>query len=164
MKRQLMKLAAVGAVAAGMIFAQTPAPAQAQTAQPNQSQRATNHRAIARQRMFQALNLTPAQKEHARAIFRQARDTAKPVRDQLRQNREAMAAAVKVDNKAQIDRLSADGGKLMGQLTATRTEAMARFYQELTPQQRAKADQIHQRLQAHMRERMRQRRAIGSNS
>jgi Spy/CpxP family protein refolding chaperone len=164
MKRQLIKLATVGAVAAGMIFAQAQAPAQAQTAQSNQSKPATNHHAMARHRMFQQLNLTPAQKEHAKAIFQQARDTAKPVRDQLRQNREAIAAAVKADNKAQIEQLSAERGKLVGQLTTSRTEAMARFYRELTPQQRAKADQIHNRLQARMQQRMRQHRAIGSNS
>jgi len=164
MKRQLTKLAVTGAVAAGMIFAQAPAPAQAQTAQPKQSKPAMNHRAMARHRMLQELNVTPVQKEHAKAIFQQARETAKPVRDQLRQNREAMATAVKADNKAQIEQLSADRGKLVGQLTAARTEAMAKVYHELTPQQRAKAGQIHQRVQARLRERMRQHRAIGSNS
>jgi Spy/CpxP family protein refolding chaperone len=161
MKRQLMKLAVVGTAAAGMIFAQ--APAQAQTSQPKHSNLAKSHRATARRRMLQQLNLTPAQKEHAKAIFQQSREAAKPVRGQLRQNRVAMAAAVKVNNKAQIEQLSAERGKLMGQLTTTRTEAMARFYSELNPQQRAKADQIKQRFQAHMRQRIGHR-AIGSNS
>jgi Spy/CpxP family protein refolding chaperone len=158
MKRQLTKLAAVGAVAAGMIFAQAPAPAQAQ------NKPAINHRVAARHRMFQALNLTAAQKEHAKAIFQQARDADKPIRSQMRQNRDAIAAAVKADNQAQIAQLSAERGKLMGQLTTTRTEAMAKFYRELTPQQRAKTDQMHQRAQARMRERMQQHRGIGSNS
>jgi len=160
MKRQLIKLAAVGAVAAGIIFAQTQAPAP--TAQPNQNKTAVNHRAAARHRMFQELNLTPAQKEHAKAIFQQARVAAKPVRDELRQNREAMTAAVKAANQTQIAQLSAARGKLMGEITATRTGAMAKFYHELTPAQRVKADQIHQRTQARMRQRM-QHRAIGSN-
>jgi len=153
MKRQLIKLATVGAVAAGMIFAQAPAPAPAQNAQPNHSKPAMNHRAEARHRMFQALNLTPAQKEHAKAIFQQSREAAKPVRGQLRQNREAMAAAVKADNQSQIAQLSAERGKLEGQLTTARAEAMAKFYRELTPPQRAKAEQMH-----------RQHRGIGSNS
>jgi Spy/CpxP family protein refolding chaperone len=140
MKRQLIKLVGMGAVAAGIIFAQTQAPAP--TAQANQNKPAVNHRAAARHRMFQELNLTPAQKEHAKTIFQQASVAAKPVRDQLRQNREAMAAAVKADNQAQIAQLSATRGKLMGEITTTRSEAMARFYHELTPAQRAKADQI----------------------
>lgn len=162
MKRQLMKLAVVGTAAAGMIFAQAQTPAQAQNSQPKHSTVAKNHRATARHRMLQELNLTQAQKDHAKAIFQQARETAKPVRDQLHQNRVAMAAAVKADNKAQIDRLSAERGKLVGQLTTARTEAMAKFYRELTPQQRAKAEQIQQRFQARMKQRM-QHRAIGSN-
>ena len=146
-----------------MIFAQASAPAQTQIAQPNQTRPATNHRAMARRPMFQALNLTPAQKQQAKAIFQEARQTTQPVRDQLRRNRQTMAAAVKADNRAQIDQLSAERGKLMGQLTTTRTEAMARFYHELTPQQRAKADQIHQRFEARMQERMRHHRSLGSN-
>jgi Spy/CpxP family protein refolding chaperone len=160
MKRQLTRLAAVGAVAAGLTFAQTRTPAPA--AQPNQSKPAMNHRAQARRHMFQELNLTPAQREQAAAIFQQARVTAKPVREQLRRNREAIAAAVKADNEAQIQQLSAVRGKLMGQITTERTEAMVRFYYELTPQQCVKADQIHQRFEARMRQRM-QHRAIGSN-
>lgn len=160
MKRQLIRLAAVGAVAAGMTFAQMQAPAPA--AQSNQSKPAMSHRAEARRHMLQELNLTAAQKEQAKAIFQQARVTAKPVREQLRQNREAMTAAVKADNQAQIEQLSAVRGKLMGQITTARTEAMAKFYHELTPQQRAMADQIHQRFQARMRQRM-QHRALGSN-
>jgi Spy/CpxP family protein refolding chaperone len=164
MKRQLIKLAAVGTVAAGMIFAQAQAPAPAQAQNTNQSKPAMNHRAQARHGIFQALNLTAAQKEHAKAIFQQARDAAKPVRGQLRQNRDAMTAAVKADNQTQIAQLSAERGKLMGQLTTTRTEAMAKFYHELTPQQRVKADQMHQRFQARMRERTQQHRGTGSNS
>lgn len=162
MKRQLMKLGVVGLAAAGTIFAQAQAqaPAQAQTSQPNHSTVAKNHRMTARHRMLQQLNLTATQKEHAKAIFQQSRDAAKPVRGELRQNRVAMAAAVKTNNKAQIEQLSAERGKLMGQLTTTRTEAKAKFYSELTPQQRAKAERMEQRAQAHMRRRM-QRRAIG---
>src|SRR5580658_7942695 len=126
MKRQLIRLATIGAVAAGLTFAQAQAPAP--TAQPNQSKPAMNHRAQARRHMFQELNLTPTQKQQAKAIFQQARATAKPVRDRLRQNREAIAAAVKADNQAQIQQLSAVGGKLMGEITTARTEAMAKFY------------------------------------
>ena len=157
----------MGTVAAGMIFAQaqTPAsaqtPAQTQNPQPNQPAKPMNHRATARRRMFEELNLSAAQKEHARAIFQQARAASKPIREQMKQNREAMAAAVKADNKTQIERLSATRGELMGKLTAQRTEAMAKFYQELTPQQRAKAGQLHQRAAARMHRRMQQHKAIG---
>jgi Spy/CpxP family protein refolding chaperone len=69
---------------------------------------------------------------------------------------------VKADNQAKIEQLSAARGKLIGQITTARTEAMAKFHHELTPQQRVKADQMQQRFEARMRQRM-QHRAIGSN-
>ncbi len=166
MKRQILKIATVGTVAAGMIFAQ--APAQSNQSQPGQAQanqaqtkdhpdrRGPNgfhRRAALRQRMMQGLNLTDAQKQQAKTIFGQAREAAKPVREQLRQNREALAAAVKSDNTAQIRQLGAERGKLLGQLVTARTEAMAKFYKELTPAQRQKAEQIHQHMQARMHRR-----------
>ena len=175
MKRQLIKLAAVGSIAAGMIFA------QGQTAQPpagqnNQAQgnharagRAMhgvngmhNRRAEARQRAMAALNLTPDQKTMAKSIFAQAREQSKPVRMEMRQNREALASAVKSNDKTQIDKLSAERGRLVAKLSADRGEAMAKFYQTLTPAQRAKADAMHARLQARMRE-MREHRGMRTN-
>jgi Spy/CpxP family protein refolding chaperone len=158
MKRQIARLMAVGSVAAGMIFAQAQtAPAtpqgqqnQAQSkAQSNQNNRAKrsaegfrSNRAAEHQRMMTALNLTPDQKEKAKAIFDRAHENSQPVRRELRQNREAMAAAVKSDDKAQIEKLSAERGRLTAKLSANRGEAMAKFYQVLTPSQRAKAEQM----------------------
>ncbi len=149
MKNHLMKLAAVAALACGMAFAQTaPAPA------PQPGQAKTGIRARVRQRMMQALNLTDAQKQQAKTIFQQARQSSQPVRQQLQQNRDALAAAVKANDTAQIQSLSNQQGQLRGQLLAIRSEAMAKFYNTLTPDQKAKADQMHQRI----RERMQQRR------
>jgi Spy/CpxP family protein refolding chaperone len=155
MKRTLLTLAATGAIAAGLIFAQ--APAQQAPSQPNQSKPLAAHRANARHRMFQELNLTAAQKQQAKAIFQQAREAAKPVREQLKQNRLAMSAAVKANDKAQIEQLSAQRAPLMAKATAGRNEAMAKFYSTLTPQQRAKAERLHQRFEGRMRQRTAQR-------
>ena len=161
MKRQILKLAAMGSMAAGMIFAQAQtAPAgQGNQAQQGQAKPGAhgwnamrNHRAAMRQHMMAALNLTPDQKTMAKSIFGQARQASQPVRTELRQNREAMTAAVKANNTAQIERLSAERGKLTAKLTTNRGEAMAKFYQVLTPAQRAKADQMQARFQARMRE------------
>jgi Spy/CpxP family protein refolding chaperone len=166
MKRQILKIATVGTVAAGMIFAQAPAQSsqsQSDQAQAGQAQTRDRHdrrgpdalhrRAAALQRIMQELNLTEAQKQQAKTIFGRAREAAKPVREQLRQNREALAAAVKSDNTAQIRQLGAERGKLLGQLATARTEATAKFYKELTPAQREKAERIHQRMQARMHRR-----------
>jgi protein CpxP len=129
MKRTLMTFAATGLLAAGMAFAQPPA-ARHQHAQ----------------RMAQALNLTDAQKAEAKSMFQQTRQATQPVRDQLKQTRQELAAAVKANDTAAIERLSAKQGQLMGRLTAARTEAMAKFYQTLTPEQKTKADQLHQNM------------------
>ncbi len=159
MKRQLIKIATVGSMAAGMIFAQAQAPA----AQPKQGKAAEGwqakqeHRKMAREHMMAALNLSPEQKAKAKTIFTQAHEAAKPVRAEMRQNREAMFAAVKTDDTSQIAKLGAERGKLDAKLATTRGEAMAKFYKELTPSQRAKAEQMHARIQAKMHERTQHR-------
>ncbi len=171
MKRQIVRLAAVGSMAAGMIFAQAqpaqPAPQghntqQGQAAPGQKGMR--SHRFQARQRMMAALNLTPDQKTMAKSIFGQARETSKPVRMELRQNREAIAAAVKADNQAQIQQLAAERGKLTAKLSTNRAEAMAKFYQALTPAQRAKADEMHARFQARMRQLRSEHRGTRTNA
>jgi Spy/CpxP family protein refolding chaperone len=167
MKRQIAKLAAVGSLAAGMIFAQAqpaqPSPQGHNSQTPQDQKGMRNHRFEARQHMMAALNLTPDQKTMAKSIFGQAREASKPVRMELRQNREAMAAAIKSDNQAQIQKLSAERGKLMAKMIANHTEAMAKFYQTLTPAQRAKADQMQARFQARMRELRSQHRGTRAN-
>ncbi len=159
MKRQIVKLAAVGTMAAGMIFAQAQTAPQGQPNQQAQAQKGERaregfqaRRQEQKQRFAQALNLTPDQKNMAKTIFGQAREASKPVRMELRTNREAMAAAVKADNKAGIQKLSVERGQLMAKLSENRAQAMAKFYQVLTPAQRAKADQMHARFQARMRQ------------
>jgi protein CpxP len=143
MKHQLTKLATVTALATGMALAQATAPAPAPQRAPG----------MVRQRMMQALNLTDDQKAQAKSIFQQARQSAQPVREQLKQNREALAAAVKVNDTAQIQTLSTQQGNLRGQLLAIHSEAMAKFYSTLTPDQKAKADQMRQRIRQRMQQR-----------
>jgi Spy/CpxP family protein refolding chaperone len=157
MKRNFMTFATVAALAAGMAIAQTPAP-QAESNAP--ARQGHPFRGQMRQRFMQALNLTDAQKQQAEAIFQQARETSKPVREQLKSNREAMAQAVKSDDQKEIRKLAQTEGSLMGQLIANRAEAKAKFYKLLTPEQRTKADQLHQQF----RQRMEQRRAEHPNS
>ena len=123
MKLTTVRVAAVAALAAGMAFAQAPA------------------------RLASALDLTPAQKEQARAIRQQARQNAQPLAKQLKANREALAAAVKANDVAQIHSLSAQRGHLQGQLLGIRSEARAKVYATLTPEQKAKADRVRQRLE-----------------
>jgi Spy/CpxP family protein refolding chaperone len=156
MKLTIARFATVAAMAAGMAIAQTPAPTAGQD-QPRAGKRMAKQ--AMRGRMARALNLTPAQKEQAKAIHQQARQKAQPLAKQLKANREALAAAVKANDVAQIHSLSAQRGNLQGQLLGIRSEARAKVYATLTPEQKAKADQIRERVGERMKQRFEKRKA-----
>lgn len=84
------------------------------------------------------LNLTPAQQTQTKAIFQDARQSARPVRQQLKQTRQSLRAAVQANNTAQIQQLAGNEGSEVGQLAAIRGTAMAKVYQILTPDQQQK--------------------------
>ena len=86
----------------------------------------------------QAPNLTPEQKAQAKAIFAQARRDAAPLRQELKQNRQALAQAVAAGKSdAEIQQLAAAQGNTVGQMIGLRAQAMARFAAQLTPEQKA---------------------------
>jgi Spy/CpxP family protein refolding chaperone len=153
MKHNVWTIAVGAVLATGMAFAQTapvtPRANRAVTGQP--SGRARMH-----QEMMQQLNLSPQQKAEAKNIFGSSWQSSKPIFDQLRQNNAALAAAVKNNDQARIQQLSAEQGKLRGQLVQNHEMAMAKFYQTLNPQQRAKADQLQAQAQARMQQRFNQ--------
>jgi Spy/CpxP family protein refolding chaperone len=143
MQRQFVKLATVAALATGLVFAQTPSPSPSPNTQTGRHQLVQRHRA----RMAQALNLTDAQKAQAKTIFQQARQSSKPIREQLKQNRQALATAIKADKSdAELQQLANQQGQLRGQMLTIRSEAAAKFYATLTPDQKAKADQMQQQF------------------
>ncbi|HTX36028.1 MAG TPA: Spy/CpxP family protein refolding chaperone [Bryobacteraceae bacterium] len=159
MKKNLIRFGSVAALAAGMAFAQAQAPAApaAPNAQTTPAKPGAAHRQFRqhmRQRMMDQLNLTPVQRDRAKIIFQQARQNAQPFAQQLRQNRQAMTLAVKADDAARIRQLAMERGRLTGQVMAIRSEAAAKFYANLTPAQRAKADQIHQRFEQRWQQHM----------
>jgi Spy/CpxP family protein refolding chaperone len=90
------------------------------------------------------LNLTDAQKAQAKSIFQGARQSAQPVRQQLMETRKSLRAAIKANDAAQIQQLSATEGHEIGQLAAIRGSAFAKVYQTLTPDQKQKADALEQ--------------------
>ena len=150
MKQHLVRFAAVTALAAGMAVAQAP-----DAGTPPAAKRVPfTHPLFGRQQMMQALNLTIAQRQQADTIFGDSRQKARPIWQEMRQNREALHAAVKVNNTSEIERLSSQQGELHGKALAIRSEAMAKFYAILTPEQRTKWDQIHQQMRQRMEERM----------
>ena len=152
MNRHLMRFSVVAALAAGMVFAQALPKAVARP------------RALVRQRIAQALNLTDAQKQQAQAIIQQTRQTVQPLRQQAKQHRQALMAAIKAGKgDVEIHQLALTQGNLAGQLVAARAEALAKFYATLTPEQRAKADLMSQKLRQMLKQRIQQRLSQGGN-
>src|SRR5579884_3128433 len=148
MKNTLMKVAGLSALATGMIFAQTAngtatAPANGEHAHNWRGQMQAR-RAHFRERMAKYLGLTADQQQQAKAVFKQAREEAAPVRAQLKQNREALMNAIKSGNDAQIDQLTRAQAPLVAQLSAIRAHAFEKVYASLTPEQKAKADTMRQ--------------------
>ena len=94
------------------------------------------------------LNLTPAQQTQAKSIFQDARQTGLPVRQQLKQTRQSLQAAVQSNDAAQIQRLAATEGSEVGQLAAIHGTAMAKVYQILTPDQQQKLASLRQARRA----------------
>jgi Spy/CpxP family protein refolding chaperone len=143
-KKKVLSVFAAGVLAAGMIFAAGQGPGG-------------HHGMMGGKRldfMATALNLTDAQKETAKGIFNDAKTSAQPIRDQLKQSHEAMAAAIKAGkSEAELTQLATQEGTLVGQLAAIRAKAFSSFYAQLTPDQKAKADQLHQDMKARQQNR-----------
>jgi periplasmic protein CpxP/Spy len=150
----LLSMIAAGAMIAA---AQQPSPATGQTqAQP---QRQTQGQAAGRtpgqakahyrmmggpmlHRLTRELNLTPDQQTQARTIFEQARQQAQSLNPKLREERQEMTAAIKSDNEAQIDQVTRQDAPLDSRARAIHAKAMAKVYAMLTPDQKARFDQM----------------------
>ena len=93
MKPHLFQFAAVTALAAGMALAQAPATGT----RPAPQRVPFAHPVFGHEQMMQTLNLTTVQQQQANTIFGDARQKAEPIRQEMRQNREALHAAVKAN-------------------------------------------------------------------
>src|SRR5260370_30974885 len=139
MKSKLIRLVGFGALATGMIFAQNGAPDPVQNAQRQQGQ---ERRAEPGRRMARVLNLTADQRAQAQQILAGAKQEAAPLRQQMQQNRKALADAIKSGNDAQIDQITRSAAPVKAQLAAIHARAMGKIYATLTPEQKAKADHM----------------------
>jgi Spy/CpxP family protein refolding chaperone len=132
----LVRLAIAGSLALGLAFAQAPAAQKVKKAHPK-----------LQHRLIKQLSLTTTQKQQAKDIFKQAKTSNQSVRTELKQNQDSMTVAIKSNNVAQIDQLAQTRANLRAKVTTARSEAMAKFYASLTPDQKTKADQIQQKLE-----------------
>lgn len=94
------------------------------------------------------LNLTPAQQTQAKSIFEDARQQASPVRQQLKQTRASLRAAIQANHTAEIQQLATTEGGQVGQLAAIHGAAMAKVYQTLTPDQQQKLQSLREARQS----------------
>ena len=127
---------------AGGLMAQTTAPAPSA---PKNHATAANRSGWMVRRLTQRLNLTADQQAKVKAIFADSRQQAKALAPQLREERSALKAAVKSDSESQIDQITAKNAQLNSQIEALHVKAMAKVYATLTPDQKAKFDQMNGR-------------------
>lgn len=136
MKDSLIRLAGVGALACGLMFAQGGGSGGKGAPMARRGHFV--------QRMVTYLNLTPDQQTQAKQIMADARQQSMPLRQQMKQNREALSTAIKSGNDAQIDQITKAEAPVMAQLAAIRAHAFEKIYATLTPEQKTKADNMRQ--------------------
>lgn len=149
-------LAAMFAVPA--TFAQnasTDAQAQAPAAQAASDQGSTQAAPAAASQKFQArmiqrrvakmtalLMLTPAQQTQVTAILTNAAQSRTTDRGSMKQVRAQMRTAIEANDTATIEQASNQIGNIAAQSAAARAKTAAAIYQILTPDQKAKAQQL----------------------
>jgi hypothetical protein len=92
------------------------------------------------QRLTARLNFTSDQQAEANPILRSSREQAKGLSAKFREERKALAGAVKSDSEQQIDQITQQNTKLNSQMEAIH-QTMAKVYAILTPDKKAKFDE-----------------------
>jgi Spy/CpxP family protein refolding chaperone len=96
-------------------------------------------------RMSTALNLTEQQKQEAKTIFSSEREAARPIRQELREERKNVESAIKAGKPAaEVEQIAKNEGLALSNLAAVRAGAEAKFYAVLTPAQQQKLGSLHQ--------------------
>lgn len=138
--RSLIRCAATVAVCAGLAIGQDAPPAG--PGGPGQG--------MARRldKMAVVLDLTDAQKTQVKSIFDSSMTQSKPLFTQMHDNRQAIETLVKSGATANFDQqlqaLANTQASLTSQLTVIHAKAMAQVWNLLTPDQRTKAEQLHE--------------------
>jgi Spy/CpxP family protein refolding chaperone len=112
------------------MFAQRPGPHGDMTA---------NHIAT----MTTLLSLSSGQQAQATTIYTNARTAEKGIQTSTHTAHTALAAAIKKNDVATIDTLTAQIGALEAQSLSIHSKAEASFYASLTPEQQTKYDTLH---------------------
>jgi Spy/CpxP family protein refolding chaperone len=135
-------LAAVLAFGGLMAFAQTTPPAAGQT--PG---RGAGNQALGGFGMLAGyLDLTDAQKAQLKTIVQDAQTAVQAVNTQFQPVGQNLLTAIKANDAAGIQAAAIAVGQYTAGVTAIHANALAKFYALLTPDQKAKADQLGARL------------------
>jgi Spy/CpxP family protein refolding chaperone len=106
------------------------------------------------------LDLTDAQEANLKTLIEQGREEAQPLLEQLKSGHDQVAAAVKAGkSEAEVAAIAESQGAVMGKLAALHARNITRFYAQLTPEQRQKAEELHNQMRERLRSRMEARRA-----
>jgi Spy/CpxP family protein refolding chaperone len=102
------------------------------------------------QRMTAQLNLTEAQQAQIKTILQTEKTKIQPLRQQLRQNRQAQTGAVSgTFDEAQVRSFASKQAQIMTDLTVERERTKSQIYAVLTPDQRQKAQALMQEHRQH---------------
>ena len=137
--RWLLRFIAIPALIGGMLLAAGPNTPSTATQEPDAAQHQWWRQRGERTAAF--FNMTEAQKHAAKTALVEARNSSKATRDELKQVNRELFQAIKTNDTAKIQNLSAKEGTLIGQVMVPGNNALAKIYSSMTPAQRAKADQ-----------------------
>ena len=108
-------------------------------------------------RLFRHLDLSEEQKNQLKEIRQATRETTKPIRQQMKQNREALRELTSDGNfdESAVQAIAAQQGSLTAQLIVEKERAKAAMFAVLTAEQKAKVSE----LKAQIKERREARKA-----
>ena len=109
--------------------------------------------------MFRGLNLTDEQKAQIKSIREASRETVKPIREQMKANRQKLNDLSANGNfdQAQVQAIAAQQGSLSAQLIVEKEKIKAQTFNILTPEQKAKAAEMKAQFEQKRQERMQNR-------
>jgi protein CpxP len=104
-------------------------------------------------RMAQALNLTADQQAQIKSLMQAEKPKMQPLMGQLRSDEQQIREATQATpfDEAKVSALAANEAQARAQITVERARMQSQIYRLLTPEQRTKAESMHQQFKQHMR-------------
>lgn len=117
----------------------------------------------ARGMMFRGLDLTDEQKAQIKQITENSRATVKPIREQMKANRQELReiTAGGSFDQARVQEIAARQGSLSAQMIVEKERVKSQIFQILTPEQKAKAAEMKEKMKERFQNKMNRRRGDG---